>query len=239
MDLGASAGSLGPLAYAPCDVNALVYNTNSFSTEGQVWSSLPKHTAPNCPLDYVLVNLVRVRRACEGAGGNVQEFQKRKFPSVQSLLNPKREAERSPVTSAIVNNIIHIMTVPTLPEQIAILYVMSSLVRWQISPTEANYDSLPDWLRPTASQLFCPHPAWIDVFPWPKARERIARYTEYHDQNANFSKLCNASITINWPHHHADMLVQVSSTESILNPIFERHIRNLKNWALGQQFIDA
>lgn len=68
----------------------------------QVWSALPNLLPPACPLDHVLVDLVKKRRACEEGGGNVQEFQKRQFPSVQSLLNPEHEPEKSPVTSAIV-----------------------------------------------------------------------------------------------------------------------------------------
>jgi hypothetical protein len=68
----------------------------------QVWSALPNLLPPNTPLDHVLTDLVNKRRACEEGGGNVQEFEKRQFPSVQSLLNPEQEQEKSPVTSAIV-----------------------------------------------------------------------------------------------------------------------------------------
>jgi hypothetical protein len=205
-----------------------------------VWSALPKHLPPACPLDRVLIDLLQSRRPHELTGGNIQEFQKRAFPSVQSLLNPTHEPKKSPVTTAIVRNIIHIMTVPNLPEQIAILYVMSSVVRWQISPTEANYDSMPEWLRPTPSQLTNPHPAWADTFPWPKARERICRYQQYYDQNSTMTMLCNESISINWPYEASDMLIQGNgANESILNPVFERHIRNLNNWTLGKKFLDV
>lgn len=131
------------------------------------------------------------------------------------------------------------MVMPNLPEQIATLYVMSSIVRWQISPTPENYDSLPQWLRPTAAQIVNAHPAWVNVFPWPRARERIARYPEYHNQIGRFQNICNATLSINWPYTAADMLVQISETDSILNPIFEKHIRDLNNWTVGQAFVDA
>ncbi|OCK75636.1 hypothetical protein K432DRAFT_429272 [Lepidopterella palustris CBS 459.81] len=208
-------------------------------TCNQVWAALPNILPPTCPLDKVLVELVRSRRLHEDRCGNIQGFQKQRFPSVHSLLNPEHEPEKGPATSTVVKNIIHIMKMTTVPEQIAVLYMMSCVVRWQISPTEANYDSLPEWLRPTAAQLINAHPAWTDLLPWPRARERICRNPQYQGENANFTKICNANISINWPFTVSDMLVKISDTDSILNPIFEQHIKDIRNWTLGKAFIDA
>lgn len=205
----------------------------------EVYSTLPKHIPPTCALDRVFISLLQSRRPYELNGGNIEEFQKAAFPSIQSLLNPASRPQRSPVTSTIVEQVINVMTVPTLPEQIAILYVMASIIRWQISPTEANYDNLPEWLRPTPSQLSKRHPAWIDTFCWPKARERMARYSKYHDQNLNMTIICNESISINWPYEEADMIVRTNNGDTILNSVFERHIRTLKYWTLGRNFLEA
>ncbi|KAF2120375.1 hypothetical protein BDV96DRAFT_642202 [Lophiotrema nucula] len=185
------------------------------------------------------MNLINNRRQLEHVGGNVQEIQRRAFPSVQSLLNPTYEAVRSPVMSTIVNNIIHVMTVPTLPEHIAILYVMSTVIRWQISPTKANYDSMPHWLRPTPSQLIHPHSIWLDIFTWPKARERMCREAKYQNQHHVLSRICNESISINWPHQPSDMIMKINVSDTILNSIFEGHIRNLKNWTVGKRILDV
>ncbi|KAL1893993.1 hypothetical protein Sste5346_006135 [Sporothrix stenoceras] len=226
-----------------------------------VWSTLPPHLAATCLLDEVVINLLQSRRPLESSGGNAQEFQRCTFPSVQSLLNPalsltssldEAEAASSssstasspastvgPVTNTIVNKIIHVMTVPTLPEQIAILYVMSAVVRWLISPTESNYDSMPEWLRPTPSQLVEPHPPWIDLFVWPRGRERLCRQPRLHNQHALMSRLCNETISINWPHHPSDMILQTNGTEYVLNPIFDRHIKNIENWTVGKRVLQA
>lgn len=228
-----------------------------------VWSTLPPHLAATCLLDEVVINLLQSRRPLESSGGNAQEYQRRTFPSIQSLLNPAlslasslAEAEANnasssastasspassvgPVTNTIVNKIIHVMTVPTLPEQIAILYVMSAVVRWLISPTESNYDSMPEWLRPTPSQLVEPHPPWIDLFVWPRGRERICRQPRLHNQHALMSRLCNETISINWPHHPSDMILQTNGTEYVLNPIFDRHIKNIENWTVGKRVLQA
>lgn len=218
----------------PVSAEAIV-TAGEFPSATTVWSTLPRHLPPSCPLDHVVTNLVNSRRPYD----NIQEFQRRAFPSVQSLLNPTYEAIKSPVTSAIVKNIINVMTVPTLPEQIAILFVMSTVVRWQISPTQSNYDGMPQWLRPTPAQLIHPHSVWLDLFPWPMARERMCLEQKYQDQHHIMSRICNESISINWPHQPSDMMMTINGTDTILNPIFERHIRNLKNWTVGQRILEV
>jgi len=189
-------------------------------------------------MDRIVIDLVAIRRQHETAGGNVSEFQKMPFPSVQSLLNPTYETAKYPVTSTIVNNIIHVMTVPTLPEQISILYLISKVIRWQISPTENNYESLPDWLRPTEVQLATEHPAWIDLVPWPMIRERMCKDPKYYPEHVKFSDICNESMSINWPHRVADMVMQVNGSDTILNPIFERHVKNIRNWTVGPRMLE-
>ncbi|CAK7206463.1 hypothetical protein SEUCBS139899_009259 [Sporothrix eucalyptigena] len=249
--------STAPLPSPTADAN-LVHAYHSIAKGQHVWSTLPPHVPAMCLLDEVVTNLLQSRRPLESSGGNAQEFQRRTFPSIQSLLNPAlslasslAEAESAspsssssssapgPVTNTIVNKIIHVMTVPTLPEQIAILYVMSAVVRWLISPTESNYDSMPEWLRPTPSQLVEPHPPWIDLFVWPRGRERLCRQPRYHNQHALMSRLCNETISINWPHHPSDMILQTNGTEYVLNPIFDRHIKNIDNWTVGKKVIQA
>lgn len=143
------------------------------------------------------------------------------------------------MTSTIVNDIIRVLTVPTLPEQIAMLYVMSSIIRWQISPTESNYDSMPEWLRPTLSQLTEPHPGWLDFVVWPKARERMCRQSKYHNRHSIMSKVCDESLSINWPHDPSDMILQVNGTEWVLNPIFDRHIKSIENWTVGRRISEV
>ncbi|CAK7226382.1 hypothetical protein SBRCBS47491_006213 [Sporothrix bragantina] len=234
----------------------LVHAYHSIAKGQHIWSTLPPHLPATCLLDEVVIEILLSRRPLESSGGNNQEFQRRNFPSIQSLLNPvlslatslddtESDASSSspsspgPVTNTIVNKIIHVMTVPTLPEQIAILYVMSSVIRWLISPTESNYDAMPEWLRPTPSQLVEPHPPWVDLFVWPRGREQLCRLPQYHTQNALMNRLCNETISINWPHHPSDMILQINGTEYVLNPIFDRHIKNINNWTIGKKVIEA
>lgn len=237
-----SPNDIGPISAQTFQTPLLTID-QEFPPGETVWSMLPRHIGPTCSLDRVVIDLIQSRRPYELTGGNIEEFRERPFPSVQSLLNPISEASRSPVTSSIVTNIIQVMTVPTLPsnlaEQIAILYFMSSIIRWQISPTEANYNSMPEWLRPTPAQVSTPHPAWLDLFVWPRARERFCTNSKYYHQHAIMSEVCNDSLSINWPYGASDMLVDVGGSEVALNPVFEVHIKNLNNWSLGPRFLEV
>ncbi|CAK7235522.1 hypothetical protein SBRCBS47491_009323 [Sporothrix bragantina] len=235
----------------------------------QVWSIIPKHTAPVCMLDHALLNLIHQRRPQD----NAPEFQKHAFPSVQSLLNsppagrdgvnngnnnnndddglPERSEDENqdqdpkfPVSSTIVRSLRHIMTMAGLPEQIAMLQNVSAIVRWLIAPTRGNYDAMPLYLRPTATQLVIPHPPWVDVLPWSAARDWFCRRPSFADLHhyTLLSTICNETLSLNWPYQDADILLHCtrdsgdgngSVDEILLNPIFDRHIQDARNWTVG------
>ena len=45
---------------------------------------------------------------------------------------------------------------------------------------------------------------------------------------------------MNWPYEHTDCLLSMGDADDlIINPVFERHFRNLNNWSLGPAFADA
>lgn len=67
----------------------------------------------------------------------------------------------------------------------------------------------------------------------------MCRYPAYHDQLSDFKRVCNKSISINWPYDPSDALLAVSDSEFILNPVFEKHIRRLSNWTVGPDFVEA
>ncbi|CAK7219895.1 hypothetical protein SEUCBS140593_004047 [Sporothrix eucalyptigena] len=200
----------------------------------EVWSIIPKHTAPVCIFDHAILNLIHQRRPQD----NAPEFQKHIFPSVQSLLNhnsPRgdsdsddddEDTEKFPVSSTIVRNLRVIMTLSGFPEQIAMLQNVSAIVRWLIAPTRSNYDAMPLYLRPTATQLVVPHPPWIDVIPWAAARDWFCRrplHMGLHNYTL-FSTICNETLSLNWPYQDGDILLPVGDWKDILlNPIFGRH----------------
>lgn len=61
-----------------------------------------------------------------------------------------------------------------------------------------------------------------------------------------FSEVYSSNVTISWPYNESDIVVDLSgtqdraqatqATQAVINPIFERHIRNLDNWTVGEAF---
>ncbi|KAL1980281.1 hypothetical protein VTN96DRAFT_4395 [Rasamsonia emersonii] len=200
-----------------------------------------RNMPPTCPLDVILLNFLQDRRR-EVAEGALRQSQLvgLPYPCVSSLLNPVQSAPCSYAICKLFTDIIR--TFPdcsTLPEQIGVLYHMFLLMRWQISPTQKNYDEMPDWITPRPAQLFTPHPAWVDYVLWPKMRDRIVlTHREYPFENwfIPYSR----TVSCNWPHEPTDCLLHdTESDELIINPVFERHIRDLNNWSLGPAFAEA
>jgi hypothetical protein len=58
-----------------------------------------------------------------------------------------------------------------------------------------------------------------------------------------FSQVYSSNVTLSWPYSESDIVINLpttqdcaQSTQAVINPIFERHIRNLDNWTVGEAF---
>ncbi|KAL8866011.1 MAG: hypothetical protein Q9174_006556, partial [Haloplaca sp. 1 TL-2023] len=153
---------------------------------------------------------------------------------------------------------------------VAVLYIMFLIMRWQISPTRENYDRLPEWMTPRPSQLFTPHPAWVDHLPWPRMRDRMCGLWEGITLDEWFVPY-TTTLSLNWPYEECDTLLSLprgggeerndgggrgkgggggggdgggngngnEEEQYTINPVFERHLRDLNNWTLGPAFEKA
>ncbi|TVY55444.1 hypothetical protein LCER1_G005421 [Lachnellula cervina] len=106
---------------------------------------------------------------------------------------------------------------PLIPEKLASFMCMYRFVQWQISPTYETYKRLHDWQTPRPSQIIIPHPAWMDLPPWGKFREKVienqARYDNLEFQNdyaSNFS----------------------------VSPLMDRHLSDISNMSMKKPFAD-
>ena len=108
-----------------------------------------------------------------------------------------------------------------------------------VYPTQANYERLPDWYTPRPSQLFTPHPAWLDYLPWPRLRDKLVdAYPQYPFENWFIP--FTSGLSVNWPYEPTDCLLSTSEhEESTINPVFERHVMRLENWSVGPAFVAA
>ncbi|KAK8107709.1 uncharacterized protein PG998_009722 [Apiospora kogelbergensis] len=200
--------------------------------------SAPKNCGATCPLDSLLLDFLHERRQRAAEGVSAHEIVGPRYPSVSSLLNPSNSAYSHPLSKVFTDILATFPGICGLPERVAVLYVMFLVMRWQISPTKENYDLLPPWARPQPSQVYISHPAWIDHLPFPHMRERMAK--DYNPADyffENFFIPFTTTLSLNWSYEETDCLLQSPDGEELLiNPVFERHMRRLENWTLGDAF---
>lgn len=197
-----------------------------------------RNIAPTCTLDAILLDFLHNRQREAAKGVPKQKLVGPAYPSVSSLLNPERSVYSHPLSKVFTDILRTFPDISSLPDQLAVLYGMFLLMRWQIYPTAENYHRLPDWLTPRPSQLLTPHPAWIDYLPWPRMRDRLVMsYHEYPFENW-FIPFTD-SLSVNWPYEATDCLLSAGDTdELIINPVFERHFSDINNWTLGPAFAE-
>ncbi|KAI6255537.1 hypothetical protein MCOR27_006309 [Pyricularia oryzae] len=247
------------------------------------FSTPVKNCPRTCPLDGMLQNTLQERRQRAAEGIAPSEIIGPRYPSVNSLLNPSAtpQDERTlhPI-SQVFTDIVHAFPHMTgEPERIAIHFIMTLYLRWQVNPTRENYELMPPWLRPLPSQVTLPHPVWIDYCPFPRMRDRIVRdfakadaaglksYWVNDDAKGSliigdsssgavkhhnapypemdpptpfnlFAGVYTDTISLNWPHNNRSSLLEStdSSSDPVITPAFETHLRNLDNWTLGPEF---
>lgn len=198
-----------------------------------------RNSAPTCTLDSILLDFLHNRQREAAEGIPRQKLVGPPYPSVSSLLNPEKSAQSHPLSKVFTDILRTFPDISSLPVQVAVLYTMFLLMRWQIYPTQENYDRLPEWLTPRPTQLLQAHPPWMDYVPWPRMRDRLV--TSHRDYPfENWFIPFTRGMDVNWPYEATDCLLSAGDSEElIINPVFERHMRNLNNWSLGPLFAEA
>ncbi|KAH8762874.1 hypothetical protein F5882DRAFT_415486 [Hyaloscypha sp. PMI_1271] len=217
------------------------YNPGVLNAEMMGHAAPIRNGPPTCPLDSLLLDFLHERQQQASEGVSTPQLVGPAYPSVSSLLNPARGVNSHPLSKVFTDILATFPDLSTLPEKVAVLYVMFLVMRWQIAPTQENYDRLPEWFTPRPSQLFTSHPAWIDHLPWPKMRDRLVR--DYNPRDYlfdNFFIPFTTTLSLNWPYEPTDTLLSSPENDELtINPVFERHLRRLENWSLGPAFAKA
>lgn len=218
-------------------------SSNVFETPLQAHAVPVQNTGPTCPLDGLLLNFLAERQQRAAEGVSSQKLVGPAYPSVASLLNPERSIYSHPLSKFFTDILSTFPDLSALPEQVAVLYIMFLIMRWQISPTQEAYDRLPEWVTPRPSQLFTPHPAWVDHIPWPRMRDRMVQLYPTIPLE-NFFIPYTTTLSLNWPYDPSDTLLSLPDSDDlsinpVINPVFERHLRDLSNWTLGPAFAKA
>ncbi|MCJ1432795.1 hypothetical protein MMC27_002152 [Xylographa pallens] len=200
---------------------------------------LPSNTSSSCPLDGLLLDFLAERRQRSAEGMSNADLIGPAYPSFHCLFRPELGRFTHDLSRFFTDILATFPDLSTPPEQVAVLYIMFLIMRWHISPNQVNYDRLPDWVKPSTSQLHDPHPPWIDHLPWPRLRDKLILY-HYRFPFDNFFIPFTTTLSLNWPYEPKDALVAIPNSEELsINPIFERHLRDLSNWSLGPAFAKA
>ncbi|KAK5635220.1 hypothetical protein RRF57_010932 [Xylaria bambusicola] len=211
----------------------------SFSQTSWPRANIPiKHTPATCPLDHVLLDFMQERRQRAAEGVPTRELVGPEYPSIISLLNPVEGTWSHPISKVFTDILATFPGICTVPEKVAVLYVMFVIMRWHISPTEENYKLIPEFARPLEIQYAVPHPAWIDYLPFPGLRELFVRnYSSPKFQLDEIFVSYTMTLSLNWPYEETDtLIVTPDGSETIINPVFLRHLHRIDNWTLGDTF---
>lgn len=207
-----------------------------------IWQQLPNHLPPMTKLDEIIIDKSRSwRQRFLKSARQMSELGEARFPSISSLLNqPPAEEDKvpRPVSDVVAAQVLD-SPVPSLVERIAFMYKISYYIRWLVCQTEQSYYEMPDFMRPTHLQRTVPHPAWIDLLTWPEARDALINNMDWGVYET-FSDLTGATVSVTWPYPDSGAFTESADGQSLrLNPMFESHIRNVNNWATGQEVADV
>jgi hypothetical protein len=128
--------------------------------------TLPRNLPTTCPLDAILLDFLTERQQRAAAGDHIKTLVGPQYPNFTPIVYPERNIDAHPLSKLFTDILRTFPDICGLPEQVAIVYIMFLVMRWQIEPSAENYDRLPDWVTPRASQLFIAHPVWNDHVPW-------------------------------------------------------------------------
>lgn len=130
-----------------------------------VYSMLPR-VYEKGPLDTLMMDFLAKTQRLAASGVPLKELAGPAYPNWNTMLNPDSR-HSAHLLSKVFTDILHTFPdVDKLPEQIAVVFIMFLVMRWQVEPTKENYDRLPEWMRPRPEQLFISHPHWLDYIPW-------------------------------------------------------------------------
>lgn len=237
---------------------------NYHSPQGQdqsqpIYARLTNVGPSSCPLDSLLIDFHKSRRKMLREGSPQVDAIGPEYPAFAAMLDPASHPRPHPVSSLLIDILSKFPDVSGLPEKVAVLYIMFLVMRWLVCPCAKCYERLPEFCRPVAEQLERPHVAWADYLPWYVAklpsmvrsfadilsRPHMRRQLCINDTEVKFEDWFvpyTTTLSLNWDlPHDCILLPQPSSNQDeppqlSLNPAFERHMRDLVNWSLGNEF---
>lgn len=138
----------------------------SMGGEPPPWSTVPKFLEPSNALDSILMDFLTERTRLAAMGTSRDELVGPETLNVDSWVDPSSPTVPHEMSRIMIDIIGTFPDISRLPEKVAVVYTMFTLMRWFVQPTRVNYDRMPCWMRPEPSQLSTPHPHWLNYLPW-------------------------------------------------------------------------
>lgn len=200
------------------------------------WQVVPLHLPPETDLDRFIIEMTNSGRRLQQQTG-AAELSQAQFPSISSLINPNLGDDGTrPLTFALAAHVVRNSTVKSITTRIALMYLLSHLLRWLVCRNRQTYEKLPDFLKPTHLQRTVPHPAWVDAITWPAARDNIIRSEAWKKITFDeFRRVTGACMSVKWPYTDSGAFSDLGDGQNlVLSPMFEDHIRRAANWTLSK-----
>ncbi|KAL4981102.1 hypothetical protein BDW66DRAFT_146868 [Aspergillus desertorum] len=115
-------------------------------------------------------------------------------------------------------------------ERVAILRLMRSMLKWNLSPRE---HPIPSFMFPTATQSMVPHaPIIIDFFAWPSLRDHLI-VSELTNISETTAALYVSQIRLEWPYELRDVCkYNVAKNQYRFSNEFDAVYYDLRNWTI-------
>ena len=212
-------------------------NSTSWQTQPSIyaWQISTKLKAPVTHVDHLMISVIQSQRHLHLS----ENLLGTNLPPVHILFNqpgpakpPSTLTELMARYSAVLSN----RGFALIPEKLASFMCMYRFVQWQIQPSLSTYEPLCTWQTPTPSQLTIPHPAWMDLPPWPKFREFIIERQERYD-NPEFQECYVSNLCVNWGRDPMLCLV-FEGGEVRVSKCMEKHVSRLENMSMKRPFCE-
>jgi Domain of unknown function (DUF3425) len=205
-------------------------------------------------LDGILLDFLTERRRLAAHGTSELDLIGPPNPDYTFFMLPssiRKQSRAHDALSQLLTDVI--LTFPDIrasPEKVATYYGMYLALRWMVDPKQVHFERMLPFIRPTAWQLATPHPVWIDNIPWPAMRDELVKDYNHYPFDEFFVPFTK-TFSVNWP--YADDAVFRNGPPPVpdpdrppaplrqleLTPLFETHIRDIRNWSVGPLFANT
>jgi hypothetical protein len=125
----------------------------------------------------------------------------------------------------------------------ASMYLFWWIMRWMIAPSPETYFAIPEFLRPSPTQLFMPHLLPLEFFAWPGLRDYLVRVPEKFD-SSDWMLDMSLNIGCACPLEKSEIMAPSPvDGELELSPRALAHASNVDSWSVTpsfrQYFLDA